>query len=154
MEAVPSLILADDCNIDKPSPYGVVEQHALSKFLDPGRFVIVDSTGLKVYGKDEWHQEKHDVAARRTWRKLHLAIDEHHQVLACELRTPDVGDTTAVPDLLDQITPPFEMSMDDVAYDGEPVAQAVLAKQPDAQVIIPPHTSAVLSATGTTYAVD
>ena len=33
-------------------------RYALSKFLDPGSFVIVDSTGLKVYGKDEWHQEK------------------------------------------------------------------------------------------------
>ena len=126
-------------------------RYALSKFLAPGNFVIVDSTGLKVYGKDEWHQEKHDVAARRTWRKLHPAIDEHHQVLACELTTPDVGDTTAVPDLLDQITTPFETFMGDGAYDGEPVAQAVLAKQSDAQVIIPPHKSAVLSATGTTW---
>lgn len=126
-------------------------RYALSKFLDPGSFVIVDSTGLKVYGKDEWHQEKHDVAARRTWRKLHLAIDEHQQVLACELTPPDVGDTTAVPDLLDQITTPFETFMGDGAYDGEPVVQAVLAKQSDAQVIIPPHKSAVLSATGTTW---
>lgn len=119
--------------------------------MAPGSVVIVDSTGLKIYGKDEWHQEKHDVAARRTWRKLHLAIDEHHQVLACELTPPDVGDTTAVPDLLDQITTPFETFIGDGAYDGEPVAQAVLTKQPDAQVIIPPHKSAVLSATGTTW---
>jgi hypothetical protein len=48
-------------------------RQALSKALEPGSLVIVDSTGLKVYGKDEWHQEKHDVPARRTWRKLHLA---------------------------------------------------------------------------------
>jgi len=40
---------------------------------------IVDSTGLKVYGKDEWHQEKHAVLARRTWCKLHLAVDENHR---------------------------------------------------------------------------
>ena len=125
-------------------------RHVLSKALDPGSLVIVDSTGLKVYGKDEWHQEMHDVAARRTWRKLHRAIDEHHQVLGCELTTPDVGDTTAVPDLLGQITTPFETFMGDGAYDDEPVAQAVLAKQPDAQVVIAPHKSAVLSATGKT----
>ncbi|KAE8755116.1 transposase [Paraburkholderia madseniana] len=62
--------------------------HVLSQAVDPGSLVIVDSTGLKGYGKDEWHQEKHDVPAPRTWRKLHLAIDEHHQVLACELTTP------------------------------------------------------------------
>jgi hypothetical protein len=90
-------------------------RHALSKALEPGSVVIVDSTGLKVYGRDEWHQEKHDVAARRTWRKLHLAIDEHHQILACELTTPEVGDTTAVPDLLGQITTPFDSFMGDRA---------------------------------------
>ena len=33
-----------------------------------------------------------NVAARRTWRKLHLAVDENHQVLACELTTPKTGD--------------------------------------------------------------
>jgi len=75
------------------------------------RLVIVDATGLKVYGKDEWHQEKHDVAARRTWRKLHLAIAEYHQILACELTTPEVGDPSAVPDLLTQMSSPFETFM-------------------------------------------
>ena len=123
-------------------------KHVLSKAMEPGNVVMVDSTGLTVYGKDEWHQEKHDVPARRTWRKLHLAIDENHQVLACELTTPDVGDPSAVPDLLDQITTPFETFMADGAYDGEPVSQAVLDTQPDAQVVIPPHKTAVCSERG------
>jgi hypothetical protein len=46
--------------------------------------------------------------ARRTWRKLHLAVDENHQIIACELATPETGDPTAVPDLLDQINTPFD----------------------------------------------
>jgi hypothetical protein len=125
-------------------------RHVLSKALEPGSLVMVDSTGLKVYGKDEWHQEKHDVPARRTWRKLHLAIDEHHQVLACELTTPEVGDPTAVPGLLARVATPFDTFMDDGAYDGDPVSQAVLDKQPDARVVIPPHKTAVLSVAGDT----
>jgi hypothetical protein len=125
-------------------------RHVLSKAVEPGSLVIVDSTGLKVYGKDEWHQEKHAVAPRRTWRKLHLAVDENHQILACELTTPEVGDPTAVPDLLAQIDTPFEVFMGDGAYDGEPVSNAVLVKQPGAQVVVPPHKSAVCSATGDT----
>ena len=116
-------------------------RHILSKALQSGSLVIVDSTGLKVYGKDEWHQEKHDVPARRTWRKLHLAV---------ELTTPEVGDPTAVPDLLGQIDTPFEAFMGDGAYDGEPVCKAVLVKQPDAKVIVPPHKSAVRSPTDDT----
>src|ERR1700694_2215943 len=123
-------------------------RHVLSQAIEPGSLVIVDSTGLKVYGKDEWHQEKHDVPARRTWRKLHLAIDEHHQVLACELTTPDVGDPTAVPDLLTQMVTPFETFMGDGAYDGEPVLQAVLNHQSNAQVVVPPHKTAICSAAG------
>ena len=125
-------------------------RHVLSKALAPGSLVMVDSTGLKVYGKDEWHQEKHGVPARRTWRKLHLAVDENHQILACELTTPEVGDPTAVPDLLAQIDTPFETFMGDGAYDGEPVANAVLTQQPQAQVVVPPHKTAVLSAAGDT----
>jgi hypothetical protein len=116
--------------------------------MEPGSLVIVDSTGIKVYGKDEWHQDKHDVPARRTWRKLHFAIDEKHQDLACELTTPDVGDPNAAPDLLDQINTPFETFMGDGAYDGKPVSQAVLDKQSDAQVVIPPHKTAVCSEAG------
>ena len=125
-------------------------RHVLSKALEPGSFVIVDSTGLKVYGKDEWHQEKHGVASRRTWRKLHLAIDENYQILACELTTPEVGDPTAVPDLLEQIEAPFDAFMGDGAYDGEPVSNAVLAKQPEAEVVVPPPKTAVISEAGNT----
>jgi transposase len=116
--------------------------------MKPGSHVIVDSTGLKVYGKDEWHQEKHGVSARRTWRKLHLAVDEKHQIIAVELTTPDVGDPTAVPDLLGQIDTDFDSFIADGAYDGEAVYQAVLDQQPDADVVIPPHKTAVISPPG------
>src|SRR3954449_9953604 len=37
--------------------------------------VVIDSTGLKVYGAGEWHKEKHGGRGRRTWRKLHLAVN-------------------------------------------------------------------------------
>ena len=120
-------------------------RHTLAKAMEQGSLVIVDSTGLKVYGKDEWHQEKHGVSARRTWRKLHLAVDENHQLLACELTTPEVGDPTAIPDLLAQIDTPFDTFIADGAYDGGPVSKAVLNQQPNAQVIIPPHKTAVQS---------
>ena len=70
--------------------------------------------------------------------------------LACELTTPEVGDPTAVQDLLDQITTPFDTFMGDGAYDGEPVSRAVLDQQPDAHVVIPPHKNAVCSDAGDT----
>ena len=40
--------------------------------------IAIDSTGLKRFGRDEWHQEKHKVSAKRSWRKLHVAVDQDH----------------------------------------------------------------------------
>jgi len=69
---------------------------------------------------------------------------------ACELTTPEVGDPTAVQDLLNQITTPFDTFMGDGAYDGEPVSRTVLDQQPDAQGVIPPHKNAICSDAGDT----
>ena len=38
--------------------------------------VVIDSTGLKVYGEGEWKVRQHGYSKRRTWRKLHLCINE------------------------------------------------------------------------------
>jgi hypothetical protein len=36
--------------------------------------LLIDSTGLKLFGRGEWNSERPG-RARRSWRKLHLAID-------------------------------------------------------------------------------
>src|ERR1700710_7967 len=35
--------------------------------------VLIDSTGLEVYGAGQWLEAKHGAKSCRTWRKLHLA---------------------------------------------------------------------------------
>src|SRR5215207_9960222 len=35
--------------------------------------VLIDSTGLEIYGAGQWLEEKHGARSRRSWRKLHLA---------------------------------------------------------------------------------
>ncbi|PCS22070.1 Transposase [Candidatus Enterovibrio escicola] len=37
--------------------------------------VVIDTTGLKVYGESEWKTHKHGKQKRCIWRKLHLAVD-------------------------------------------------------------------------------
>jgi hypothetical protein len=49
--------MMDFSNISKRSDGLSLER--LIDSIEPGSDVIVDSTGLKVYGQDEWHQEKH-----------------------------------------------------------------------------------------------
>jgi hypothetical protein len=36
--------------------------------------LVIDSTELKLFGQGEWNEEKHG-RTRRSWRKLHLALD-------------------------------------------------------------------------------
>ncbi len=92
----------------------------LAAIVTAGSHILVDSTGLKVYGKDVWNQEKHSIKPQRTWRKLYLAIDEKHQIITGDLTEKSVGDTSALDVLLDQVDA-FDTFMADGAYDGDPV---------------------------------
>ena len=38
--------------------------------------VVVDSTGLKVFGEGEWKVRQHGISKRRSWIKLHLGVYE------------------------------------------------------------------------------
>ena len=106
--------------------------------------VLVDSTGVKIYGEGEWLDQKHGVRSPRRWRKLHLAVDaDTHEIVAVELTADDVGDVPVIPDLLDQIEGPVGSMTGDGAYDGQVVYDAVTQRHPDAAVIIPPRSTAV-----------
>jgi hypothetical protein len=110
--------------------------------------VVLDSTGLKVYGAGEWQVKKHGGHGRRTWRKLHLAINpDNHEILASELTTNDTGDLSMVGPLLNQIQSPMTSVTADGAYDAESVYRTIAARQPlsPPAVIIPPRATAVPS---------
>jgi Transposase DDE domain len=89
--------------------------------------LVLDSTGLKVYGEGEWKVRKHGYSKRRTWLKLHLAIDpETHEIQAALVSEPGVTDAEAVPDLLRQVANPLEAAEADGAYDQQGVYDALL----------------------------
>jgi hypothetical protein len=123
---------------------------ALKKTSGPVH-VVIDSTGLKVFGIGEWQLEKHGGKPRRTWRKLHLTVDpDSGEILASELTTTEDGDVSLVGSLLDQIPGPIASVTADGAYDGEPTYRSVADHTPDAAVIIPPRSTAVPSDTAET----
>ncbi len=88
---------------------------ALAQTLKPAGQIIIDSTGLKVYGKDEWLQDKHGINAHRTWREFHRVIDERHQIVAYEITDNSKGAPTTAVDLLDKIQHVFNGFMGDGA---------------------------------------
>ncbi|WP_407986018.1 transposase, partial [Escherichia coli] len=53
--------------------------------------MVIDSTGLKVFGEGEWKVKKHCKERRRTGRKIHLAVDSNtHKIICAELSLNNV----------------------------------------------------------------
>jgi len=112
--------------------------------------LLVDSTGLKLCGAGEWLLEKHGTRIRRSWRKLHVGVDaDTGRIVAATLTSSDVDDASQVSDLLDQAGPIASFTADG-AYDQDGVYGEVTRRSPEAAVIVPPRSSAVLSDTAGT----
>jgi len=108
--------------------------------------LLIDSTGLKVYGAGQWLEAKHGAKSHRNWRKLHLAVDaENGMIVAQTLTDQDTDDPSQVPPLLDQIDTPIARVTADGAYDGAPTYATIAAHGDDIEVVIPPRLTAVLS---------
>jgi hypothetical protein len=67
------------------------------------------------------------------------------QILASELTTSEVDDGTQVEPLLDQIPGPLASIIGDGAYDRAGIYSTVAERHPDADVIVPPRSTAVPS---------
>ncbi len=66
--------------------------------------LVIDSTGLKIYGEGEWKIRIHGKQKRRTWRKYHVSVDPAtHEVVAMELTEANHHDSLAVPALMEGI---------------------------------------------------
>ena len=109
------------------------------------RIITLDSTGLKQYGKDEWHQEKHNVKPRRSWKKLHLVVDDSNMIQGVELTEKSVHDSAVVPDLLEQVEGQGDRYIADGAYDTKEVYEEVARQNKNAKIVINPRENAAIS---------
>src|ERR1035437_8535587 len=89
--------------------------------------LLIDSTGLKVFGAGEWLQQRHGARARRTWKKLHLAVDaDTGKIMASTLTANDGGDPWQVAPLLDQRdATTASVTADGPTCEGSPTSFAV-----------------------------
>ena len=109
--------------------------------------LVVDSTGLKIFGEGEWLAQKHNTKGiRRRWRKLHLGLDLASGAIVCAALTHDnVGDSTALPGLLDQLDAPVTGFLADGAYDGASTRNLLRQRYGETlDVVIPPPKDAVI----------
>jgi hypothetical protein len=106
--------------------------------------LLVDSTGLKLFGEGEWKVRKHGYSKRRSWRKVHLALDaKSGQVCAVLMTHRDVDDASVLPELLAQLPPGTKVEVvgGDGAYDSKAGRAAIAAS--GALALIPPVEGAV-----------
>jgi len=81
--------------------------------------VLLDGSGIKVFGEGEWKRKIHGVGKPRKWLKLHIAVDEHSQQIVGEFLTDSrVADCTMVEDLLEASGSSVKIVKADGAYNG------------------------------------
>lgn len=63
--------------------------------------LVIDSTGLKIFGEGEWKMRTHGKQKRRSWRKYHVSVNpDTHEVTAVKLTEANVHDSKVLPLLL------------------------------------------------------
>ena len=117
-----------------------------------GTHIIIDGSGLSVHGTKEMFQTNEKQLEKRGYRRLHLAINEHQEITACELTTLHGNEKKQVPKLLRKIHDHCETVLADKNYDAQSVYNAIEKYRPTRyirpvkhdcySVIIPPHTNA------------
>jgi hypothetical protein len=107
------------------------------------KHLVVDASGLKVYGEGEWKVRLRGADKRRTWRKLHISLDADSQQLTSALLTDkDVVDPRCLPRLLKQVEVPVEQVYGGGAYDSRQCYRAIYKRK--ALPVIPPRKGSTL----------
>ena len=122
---------------------------------DSPMHLVVDSTGLKVYGEGEWKVRQHGWTKRRTWRKLHLGLNEATgEIVAQALTTNRRDDASQVEPLLEQVEASVVALGGDGGYDKRKVFDALAAPDQGRPIrpIIVPRKDAKIQQHGNTNA--
>lgn len=103
--------------------------------------LVIDATGLKVFGEGEWKVRQHGADKRRVWRKLHLAADSvTHEIICADLSLSGTTDAQALPALINQTHRKIKQASADGAYDVCYCHDALMKKK--IRPLIPPRNGA------------
>lgn len=107
--------------------------------------IAIDASGLKRFGRGEWHQEKYHLSAKRSWRKLHIAVDTKHIIHGGDLTDRFTADCQGIETLAKQVTASVNHITADGAYDKNAVYETLLHHFTEALIIIPPNKDAIVN---------
>ncbi len=107
--------------------------------------LVIDSTGLKVYGEGEWKVRKHGWNKHRTWKKLHMGSDGHDlEIISVVLTGNEVDDAEAGKEIVKETKELIGLrsTAGDGAYDKRKFRKCIPV---GVEQLIPPQKNAVLS---------
>jgi len=106
--------------------------------------MVVDSTGLKLFGEGEWKTRKHGFARRRGWRKLHLGVDtKTREIVASEPTDNNARDREVFEKLIVSVRGEIERVGGDGAYDKWECRYRIAER--GAEAVVPPREDAAVS---------
>lgn len=92
--------------------------------------VAVDSTGIKIYGECEWKVKMHDFSKRRTWRKLHIGVNESTgEILSSKVTNSSIVDSAMFEEVLSDIKSVIRCVSADKGYDKRKCYDVLIEKK-------------------------
>ena len=107
--------------------------------------LVIDNTGLKVYGEGEWKIRKHGWNKHRTWKKLHMGSDGCDlEIISVVLTGNEVDDAEAGKEIVEESEELMTLKSvaGDGAYDKKKFRRCIPT---GVEQLIPPQKTAVLS---------
>ena len=119
-----TLLVPDYTTVSRRADHLTVPLRVTSKEVTD---LILDSTGVKVFGEGEWKVRKHGYSKRRVWKKVHIGIDSLGEIRAVEVTGHNVHDCTVTNDILKQEKSKLTDFYGDGAYDTWGTYHSLLA---------------------------
>lgn len=103
--------------------------------------ILVDASGVKVFGEGEWKVKIHGKQKRRKWVKVHIALDPFTQEIVAEATTTSsVKDGKVLKTLLNKVKDPLVSVIADGAYDEKEAREEI--RKRGAKALVPPPRNA------------
>jgi len=129
-----------------------------------GTTIIIDGSGLSVHGAKEAFGADEKSLEKRGYRRIHLAINEHQEITACELTTLHGNEKKEFKNLLKRINDHCNTILADKNYDAKSVYEAIKKHRPTDfvrpvkrdtyTVLIPPRINAKIRKTRRKFPIE
>ncbi len=104
--------------------------------------IVIDATGVKLYGDGEWHRKIHGVSKRKKWKKMTLGVcPKSHEIIFNLTSDDSIGDVTLFKETFNYLPRTVKTVIMDGAGDTHTMYD--LAEEQSVKLIAPPRKGSV-----------